>query len=181
MKIFIYFIFICLSVAYYNFANGKSVGQSTGYKLPRYVSLKSNESNLRVGASKEYPIVLTYIIENFPLEITNEYQQWREVKDINGNQGWMHKSLFQGDRYGIIKNNHSEPTQIFNKPKGDVIWKIGNRNIIKINKCLTSWCHINFDGSKGWINKINLWGVYKAEEFNISYFQYVINLYWKLI
>ena len=174
-------MFICLSVAYYNFANGKSIGQSTGYKLPRYVSLKSNESNLRVGASKEYPIVLTYIIENFPLEITNEYQQWREVKDINGNQGWMHKSLFQGDRYGIINNNHSEPTQIFNKPKGVVIWKIGNRNIVKINKCLKSWCHINFNDAKGWINKINIWGVYKEEEFNIPFFQSIINFYWQLI
>ena len=97
--------------------------------------MKSNESNLRVGASKDYPKVLTYVVKNFPIEITNEYKQWREVKDIDGNQGWMHETLFQGDRYGIIKTNHSEPAQIFNNPKGGVIWKIGNRNILKINKC----------------------------------------------
>ena len=143
--------------------------------------LKSNKSNLRVGANKDYPTVITYVVENFPIEITNEYKQWRKIKDIDGNQGWMHESLFQGDRYGIININHSEPTQIFNKPKGAVIWKIGNRNIVKINRCLKSWCHINFNGEKGWINKINIWGVYKEEEFNIPFFQFIIHLYWKLI
>ena len=161
--------------------NAKSLGQSTGYELPRYVSLQSNKSNLRVGASKDYPKILTYVVKNFPIEITNEYKQWREVKDIDGNQGWMHESLFQGDRYGIIKTNHSEPSQIFNKPKGTIIWKIGNRNIVKINKCLKYWCHINFDGARGWINKVNIWGAYKEEEFNIPFFQSIINLYWKLI
>ena len=87
----------------------------------------------------------------------------------------------QGDRYGIIKTNHNEPAQILNKPEGAIIWKIGNRNIVKLNKCLKSWCHINLNGAKGWINKVNIWGIYKDEEFNMPFFQFVINIYWKLI
>ena len=138
MKIIAYFVFISLLIINYSLSNAKSIGQSTGYKLPRYVSLKSNESNLRMGASKDYPKILTYVVKNFPIEITNEYKQWREVEDIAGNQGWMHESLFQGYRYGIIKTNHSQPSQIFNKPEGIVIGKIGNKNIVKINKCLKS-------------------------------------------
>ena len=65
--------------------------------------------------------------------------------DIDGNQGLMHKSLLQGNRYGIIKTTHDQPTQIYNKPEGIVIGKIGNRNIVKINKCFSSWCHISFN------------------------------------
>ena len=136
MKVIVYLVLTFFLIANYSLSNAKSIGQSTGYELPRYVSLKSNESNLRVGASKDYPKILTYVVKNFPLEITNEYKQWREVEDIAGNQGWMHESLFQGDRYGIIKTNHSEPSQIFNKPEGTTIGKIGNKNIVKINKCL---------------------------------------------
>ena len=178
---FIHCVFICLLIINCSFANAKSIGPSTGYELPRYVSLKSNKSNLRVGASKDYPKILTYVIENLPIEITDEYKQWREVKDIDGNHGWMHKSLFQGDRFGIIKTNYIEPAKIFNKPRGAVIGKIGNRNIVKIDKCLKSWCHISFDKANGWVNKINIWGAYKEEEFNVPFFQFIINLYWRLI
>ena len=161
--------------------NAKSLGQSTGYELPRYVSLQSNKSNLRVGANKDYPKILTYVVKNFPIEITNEYKQWREIKDIDGNQGWMHESLIQGNRYGIIKSLHDEATQIYIKPEGSVIWKIGNKNIVKINKCLKVWCYINYKEKQGWINKINIWGVYKNEEFNIPFYQAIINLYWKIV
>ena len=75
MKIFVYFVFIFFFVFNCSYINAQPIGQITGYKLPRYVSLKSNESNLRVGASKDYPILLTYVIENFPVEIINEYKQ----------------------------------------------------------------------------------------------------------
>ena len=180
MKILIN-VFLIFLIIIPTYTKAELKGQNSGLKLPRFVSTKSDESNLRIGANINYPILLTYILENFPLEITNEYQQWREVKDINGNQGWMHKSLFQGDRYGIIKNNHSEPTQIFNKPKGDVIWKIGNRNIVKINKCFNLWCFISYNKFSGWINKKNIWGVYEEEEFNMPFYQFFINLYWEVI
>ena len=159
----------------------KSIGQSTGYELPRYVSLQSNKSNLRVGANKDYPKIFTYVVKNFPIEITNEYKQWREVEDIAGNQGWMHKSLLHGNRYGIIKTSHDQPAQIYNKPEGTLIGKIGNRNIVKINKCFSLWCKISFTKYKGWVNKQNIWGVYTNEEFNIPFYQFLINFYWRII
>ena len=43
-----------------NFVYANQIGKSTGYKIPRYVSTKSNESNLRIGAGTDYPILLTY-------------------------------------------------------------------------------------------------------------------------
>ena len=175
------FIISILIIININFANANSIGQSTGFKLPRFASTKSDESNLRVGPSIDYPIKLTYIIQNTPLEIIDEHETWRKIIDTDGNQGWLHKSLLKGNRYGIIKTEHREPSQIFSKPEGAIIWKIGNRNIVKINKCLKSWCHINFNEKKGWINKINIWGVYKEEEFNMPFFQFLINFYWKLV
>ena len=163
------------------YANGESIGQSTGFKLPRFVSTKYNESNLRVGASKDYPIQLTYTLENFPLEIIDEHDVWRKIMDFENNQGWMHKSLLQGDRYGIINTSHDQPAQIYNKPKGKLIGKIGNRNIVKINNCFGLWCYISFNKYKGWINKLNIWGVYAEETFNMPFYQILINLYWKII
>lgn len=172
-------IFIIIFNAYT--VNARTTGKSSGLELPRFVSTKTDKSNLRVGASTDYPIKLTYIIKNFPLEIIDEYNNWRRVIDINNNEGWIHKRLLVGNRYGIIKTFHDEPAHILNKPKGQIIGKIGNKNIVKINKCLNVWCHINLKENSGWINKINLWGVYEYEKFNLSFYQFIINAYWKLI
>ena len=40
---------------------------------------------------------------------------------------------------------------------------------------------INHNQANGWVNKVNIWGAYKEEEFNIPFFQFIINFYWKLI
>ena len=68
----------------------------------------------------------------------------------------MHESLFQGHRYGIINTPYKEPAQIFNKPQGELIGKIGKNNIVKIDKCLNLWCKISINNHTGWINKINM-------------------------
>ena len=44
----IFFTKICLA----------DVGKETGLEIPRYVSLKSNDANIRVGPSTNYPIVI---------------------------------------------------------------------------------------------------------------------------
>ena len=64
MKIFVYFVFIFFFVFNCSYINAQPKGQTTGYKLPRYVSLQSNKSNLRVGANKDYPKILTYVVKN---------------------------------------------------------------------------------------------------------------------
>ena len=154
--------------------------ENINHKIPRFVSTKFNESNLRIGASIDYPIKLTYFVENFPLKIIGEYELWREVVDIDGNQGWMKKNLLKNKRYGIIKTTHTQQAQIYNKPKGYIIGKIGNRNIVKIKKCFKIWCEVKFNHHSGWINKSNIWGVDDKEEFNLPFYHLLYVLYWKI-
>ena len=86
----------------------------------------------------------------------------------------MHESLLKGNRYGIINTSHNELASIFNKPKGSIIWKIGNRNIVQIKKCFNLWCYIKYKKNSGWINKINIWGVYSDEEFNMPFYHFLL-------
>ena len=67
-------------------------GKETGLEIPRYVSLKSNDANIRVGPSKNYPIVIKYTQKNYPLKILEEYDNWRKIEDFTKNIGWIHKS-----------------------------------------------------------------------------------------
>tara|TARA_Y100001970_G_C13878082_1_gene672439 strand:- start:61 stop:600 length:540 start_codon:yes stop_codon:yes gene_type:complete len=175
LKILItYIIFFNFSYLYAN-----NIGSDTGYKLPRYVSLKSNEVNLRIGPSTNFPIKLKYIMKNFPVEIIDEYKQWRQVNDFEGNSGWIHKSLLKGDRYAVIYDER-KILSVYNKPYGKLLGKIENYNIIKLKTCLNNWCLINAESSNGWVLKESLWGVYEKERFNVPFYQPVINQFWKL-
>ena len=46
-------------------------GTETGYNIPRYVSLKSDNVNLRIGPSKNYPIILKYQMMKYLIKKLN--------------------------------------------------------------------------------------------------------------
>ena len=178
LMIKIFFMYIITNI--FIFANAQNIGSETGFKIPRFISLKSNEVNLRIGSSLNYPIILQYTKKNLPLEIIEEYGVWRKIKDIKNNQGWIHKNLIKGDRFAIINQPYKKNVKIFSKPRGKIIGEIGKFNVIEIKTCLILWCKITIDNKIGWINKHNLWGVYKKEKINVSFFQPLINYYWKI-
>ena len=171
---------ICLVLINTSFATAETLGKATGLKIPRFVSLKSDNSNLRVGPDKNYPIKLKYIIANTPVEIINEYKDWRKINDYEGNKGWLHKSLIKGKRFAIVNTPYQAGLQVFNKPKGKNFGEIGKKNILEIKICLINWCKIKYGKNAGWVNKLNLWGVYEKEVINIPFYQPIINLIWKI-
>ena len=176
VKIFV----ICLILINTSFTSAETLGNDTGFKIPRFVSLKSDNSNLRVGPSENYPIILRYIVANIPVEIVDEYKDWRKINDYNGNKGWLHKSLIKGKRFAIVNTPYQEGLQVFNKPKGNKIGEIGKKNVLEVKTCLMNWCKIKYEKNAGWINKLNLWGVYEKEIINIPFYQPVINLIWRI-
>ena len=156
-KILIIFIF-CSSV----YAN-TDVGTNSGKKIPRFVSLKSSEANLRIGPSLDYPIILQYVVKNIPLKVIDEFNDWRKIEDWNNNSGWMHLSLLSSSRFGIIKRDINN---IYKKPNGNIIGIIGKDNIIKLKKCERNWCLFSIKKLKGWLKKDSVWGVFNNENFD---------------
>ena len=173
------FIISLVLTIFFNKICYAEIGKETGLEIPRYVSLKSNDANIRVGPSTNYPIVIKYIQNNYPLKILEEYDDWRKIEDFSKNKGWIHKSLISGNRAGIIVSNNKNKIEIFNTIKGKTIGDIGKGNIVSINKCKIDWCSISYNKYKGWVYKKNIWGVKDTEIFNISHFQIVVDLYWK--
>ena len=176
MKLLIFIIFILSSP--YLYANKGSV---TNFEIPRFVSLKSNDVNLRVGPSINYPIKLKYIKTNLPVEIIDEFDVWRKIIDHENNVGWIHKSLLKGDRFILISITNRNYKNIFNRPNGKKIGTIQNNNIVSLESCIYKWCYISTNEIKGWVSKNNTWGVYKDELYKISFFQPLINKYWKIL
>ena len=177
MQIIIAFI----SIIIFSQICNAEIGKETGLEIPRYISLKSNDANIRVGPSKNYPIEIKYIKKNYPLKVLEEYEDWRKVEDFQKNFGWIHKSLISGIRTGIVLSNDNKTIKLLNTLNGIVIGEIGSGNIVFLEKCKIDWCLVSFGDYRGWIDKKNIWGIKEIEIIDISFFQRFEDLYWKSV
>ena len=131
--------------------------KSFGSEEQFFLSLKNNEVNLRQGPSFEYPIKLTYKKKYLPVLIIDKLENWRQIKDITNNSGWIHTSQLSGKKSAINTINHSiiyKKNTIYSKP----IAKLEKGRLVLIKKCDLEWCKITSGGYNGWTLKKNLWG-----------------------
>ena len=54
----------------------------------RFVSLRSDEVNVRVGPGVRYPVKWVFRQKAIPVEIVQEYDTWRKIRDWEGAEGW---------------------------------------------------------------------------------------------
>ena len=137
-------------------------GPVTNLPLPRYVSLKSDEVNVRRGPSLSHRIDWVYKRRNMPVEVYGEYENWRRIRDIDGAGGWVHYTLISGVRNVIIIND-MQP--LYSKPDPNSLIKARlELNVVaRLEECSIDWCRLRTGGFKGWAPKTSLWGVYAAE------------------
>ena len=142
-KISMQIVIALISIIIFSQVSNADIGKETGLEIPRYVSLKSDDANIRVGPSKNYPIEIKYIKKNYPLKVLEEYEEWRKLEDFNKNIGWIHKSLISGIRTGIVLSNYNKNIKLLNTLDGNVIGEIGYGNIVFLEKCKIDWCLIS--------------------------------------
>ena len=87
---------ILVSVAGVQFAHAQAAKGPSGLPLPRFVSLKAKSVNLRVGPSTDYATSWMYTRAGLPVEITQEFENWRRIRDFEGGEGWVFHSLLSG-------------------------------------------------------------------------------------
>ncbi len=138
--------------------------EAAGLPLPRFASLKSGEVNMRVGPGTRYSITWVYKREGLPVEILQEFDQWREIRDPDGTKGWVHKQMLQGKRTAAIRR---ETGVLRRSPeeRGTPILRAESGVIGRVLECEKDWCRLQISGRKGWIEKSRIWGVYPKEEF----------------
>ncbi|MFY8101416.1 MAG: SH3 domain-containing protein, partial [Allorhizobium sp.] len=74
---------------------------SSGLPLPRFVSLKAEKVNLRIGPSTDYAVSWRYMKSGLPVEIIREYENWRQIRDADGTEGWVNQTLLTGERTAV--------------------------------------------------------------------------------
>jgi SH3-like domain-containing protein len=141
-------------------------GEGTPLPIPRFVSLRSATVNLHVGPGNHYPVDWQYIRQNMPVEVIAEFDTWRQIRDWQGTEGWVHKSLLSGKRNVWILH---KIRKLYNEPleKSKVIAHVEPGVLAHVLECQGAWCRIEIKTSgqkyRGWIKRHSIWGVYPNE------------------
>ena len=133
-------------------------GPVTNLPIPRYVSLKTSEANVRRGPSLTHRIDWVYKRRDMPLEITAEHGHWRRVRDADGAGGWVHYSLLSGVCTVLVQQDMLE---LHARPGADtpVNAKLALGVIARLGECTVDWCELSAGGYDGWSAKTAYWGV----------------------
>ena len=146
-KIVIFICFIFLNLPNYSYSQDEY-----------FRTLRNDEVNLRQGPSFDYPIKILYKKKFLPVLIQDSSDNFRKIRDHENNSGWIHVSQLTKKKAAIVVDGDPimfKNSTIYSKPI--VILKEGR--LVKIDKCLDSWCKVRSGKFKGWIKKSNLWGL----------------------
>ena len=154
-------LFLSLSVP----SVAQTVGEVTKLPIPRFVSLRGEQVYARTGPGTRYPIQWVYQRKNLPVEIVQEFDTWRKIRDIDGEEGWVHQSLLSGNRLAILRDGQAIPMLKSNSDDTRPVALVESGAILEVNACQDDWCSVSQSGFNGWIQTKNLWGVYEGEHF----------------
>ena len=138
-------------------------GAVTNLPIPRFVSLKAAEGNVRRGPSLSHRIDWVYKRRDMPLEVTGEFGHWRRVRDRDGVGGWVHYSLLSGMRTVIVEQDML-PLMMKPDPKAQINAHAELGVVARLGACTGDWCRITASGYRGWVPRATLWGVFPDEK-----------------
>jgi SH3-like domain-containing protein len=141
-------------------------GADSGLPLPRFVSLAAEKVNARTGPGSRYPIAWQYQRRGLPVEVVAEYEYWRRIRDHDGTETWVHKNLTSGKRYAVVEGG---VRSLFRKPDADteVLLTAETGVQARLRKCPDAmWCQVEIAGTRGWMPRSWLWGLYPGEVFD---------------
>ena len=126
---------------------------------PKYASIKKEKAYSRHNASFDAPLEWIYQKKYLPILIIRERDNWREIRDIDGAQTWMHVSMISNKKTFI---NQKKQNLLKYKNNSEIITAIVNKGVIgKIIRCDIKFCKVKINYFKGWVEKKYLWGIKK--------------------
>lgn len=141
--------------------------RDTTLKLPRWAALAGEKTYVRAGPGLKYPIRWIYKKEGLPVEIVQEFDSWRKIKDWEGGEGWVHQSLLTGTRRAMVRSEGPEvPMRQDAGADERLVARLEPAVVASIDRCTPAWCRLEVDGYRGWVQRNFLWGIYEDEELN---------------
>lgn len=138
--------------------------ESGGLPLPRFVSLRSDEVNLRTGPGVRYPVDWIYSRRDLPVEVIAEFETWRKIRDWQGTAGWVHQSMLSARRMVVITGDQRKLRAEPDDAAPAIAFVLPNVTG-RLLSCprSKSFCKVEIENIQGWLKRDEFWGVYQGE------------------
>lgn len=137
----------------------------SGLPIPRFVSLGADKVNFRTGPGVRHPVAWVFERKGLPVLVTAEFDYWRKVRDQDGAEGWVHKSLLSGRRtalvVGQVRALRSEP-----RAEAPVVLRAEPGVIGRLLACAEAWCRLEIAETTGWLPRKHVFGALDDERFD---------------
>jgi SH3-like domain-containing protein len=142
-------------------------GASTGLPVPRFVSLKADEVNVRKGPGWDHAIAWVFRRAGLPVEVIAEFDVWRQVRDSDGATGWVVGSLLSGRRTALIApwKEKTQATEMYASAtqSSAITAKLSPGVLGDLRSCDGQWCRMATGNFSGYLAQDLIWGVYPGE------------------
>ena len=140
----------------------RAADEDTTLKVPRFVSLHSDKVNLRTGPGPQYPIDWVLTRKEMPVEIIQQFEPWRRIREWDGTTGWVQEHMLTGRRSVIVIGGvhalHQQPDQ-----GSAVVARAEPGVMAHLQECRGAWCRVDAGDTTGWVRRNDIWGVYPDE------------------
>jgi SH3-like domain-containing protein len=152
--------------------NGAHKSGPGGQPVPRFVSLKSDEVNVRRGPGWDHAVTWVFRRAGLPVEVLAEFESWRQVRDSEGATGWVFSTLLSGRRTSLVAPGKKAPgnstkltVPLYEQasPSAAIRANLESGVLVNIKSCNGRWCNVAVNDVIGWIDQNFLWGVYPNE------------------
>jgi SH3-like domain-containing protein len=145
--------------------NSTAASSEPSLPLPRFVSFRTDPVNLRTGPGVRYPVEWIYMRRRLPVEIIAEFETWRQIRDVDGAEGWVHQSMLSGRRTGMIKEK-PQALRKTNADQSETLAMLEPGVVIDVQRCPgeSPFCRVEINGMQGWLKRDQFWGVYAQEK-----------------
>ena len=141
----------------------------SGLPVPRFVSLKAEKVNVRRGPSSDHPVAWVFQRKGLPVEIVAEFENWRRIRDSEGEEGWILQSMLTGKRTAVVAPWRGQQLTALHSAadsNSSVRASLAAGAMSEVANCNGKWCEITAGGYDGFVQQDMLWGVYPGENVN---------------
>lgn len=129
----------------------------SGQPVPRFLSLKYDETNCRIGPSAEHPIRYVFRREGAPVMVVAEsVDHWRKIRDAAGDECWAHKVTLRAQTHVQTL----QATVLRRKPLegAGAAAQLGPGVLARIDARKNGWLKVSAGAAAGWVATEAVWG-----------------------
>jgi SH3-like domain-containing protein len=129
----------------------------SGLPVPRFVSLKNETTNCRMGPSFDYPITATFRRAGIPVQVVAETtDHWRKIRDQEGAECWAHQTTLRSLTHVLV----IKETAILARPEAGAPprARLAKGVLARFVRERDGWGLVRAEGLKGWAKAGALWG-----------------------